>query len=1555
MSNNIDVSNFDRLRIRLVSADDMRRWSYGEVKKAETINYRSQKPERDGLFCERIFGPSKDWECSCGKYRRIRYKGITCERCGVEVTRAKVRRERMGHIELAAPVSHVWYAQGVAKHMSTLLDIKYKDLERVLYFVSPIITSVDNEAREADLPELREELTADLEEFKRTRERELTEAIFERDMAIALAVADLDDAEIAIALSKSAESRALKNAVKAVDKGTEGAQEKLDALLATYGLEANYPTAHEMLLKLRSGEIEPDEDYLKYEGQALGDRLRNILKDANNDLAEIEEDYEERCQIRTEAFNQFTKIVPRQIFDDEIVYREMARLYGPQIASDGQVRDSGYFTGGMGAENVRDLLGAIDLSVLQKDLRAALAKAHEAGTPTSSQLVKKLVKRLSVVDAFAHSGIDPRWMILDVIPVMPPELRPMVQLDGGRFATSDLNDLYRRVINRNNRLKKLLDLGAPDIIINNEKRMLQEAVDKLFDNRRDDRRQVKGPSGRALKSLSHTLNGKQGRFRQNLLGKRVDYSGRSVIVGGPELKLHQCGLPKYMALELFKPFVMKRLVDRYAETDGREGAPNVKAAKKFVERQRAIVWDVLEEVIEDHPVLLNRAPTLHRLGIQAFAPVLVEGKAIRLHPLVCTAFNADFDGDQMAVHVPLSAEAQAESRVLMLSTNNIKSPANGKALATPSQDMVLGLYYLTTLREPEQDKHTSVFMNEDEALLAHDAGEVSLQSPIEVRATRPIDLRDDANDKESRLVEKGTRFTTTVGRLIFNQSLPVDFPFINYTLNKNKIADIVEDLADAYSTTDMGIILDEIKRLGFYYVTMAGITVSLYDATTPQNKKEILFKYEEEARAIEDAYEAGTMDSDERHKLVIDVWNRATDEVGAAMVESFDIQNPIYQMADSGARGNLKQFRQLGGMRGLMQSPKGDVIEEPVKSNFREGLTVLEYFISTHGARKGLADTALGTETGGYTTRRFLDFVHDAIVRTEDCGTHEGVMTTIRARHNNELDKNLIGRVVASDVKDKKGNVLLEAGEYVVDLEQLAAFEKAGLDKIDIRTALTCLEGRGICQKCYGYDLSNGKPVDVGTAVGVIAAQSIGEPGTQLTMRTFHTGGVAGTDITQGLPLVNEILESPKANRVFAVLAPQAGKVSLTKEGDKPVITITGAKNKKWSSKPLGPEHILDVVDGDIVVAGQSLTKGRPYGPDMLEIVGREKMLRWIIHELQSVYRGQGVELNDKHFEIIASRMLSKVKVIESGDSLFLVDSYVDRTQFLEANDKIIAEGGKPAEAVDTLIGPLQIVRASMRSLGSESFLSLASFMWTTTVLSQAAIENREDDLVGLKENVILGKLIPAGTGMKRYRNVGLTYKGARISDEANLEVAPDALRDDLLEIESLLPEEDDWDVEEIMGSLISTDEAPFPYTWDDDEIDVSKYLGVAFDPDEMLGSSAIIGLNENEELLGVPVAEPIESPEELVNTFGTIADTPTLTEDIAAAAIEAESLTDIGVSLRWAKKLAAAGVATVGDLAGKDEDTLLHLPGVGPKAVEEVIEGLASHGLPPLNPTMLK
>jgi DNA-directed RNA polymerase subunit beta' len=1550
----VDVSSFDRLRIKLSSSEEMRSWSYGEVKKAETINYRSQKPEKDGLFCERIFGPTKDWECACGKYRRVRYRGIVCERCGVEVTKAKVRRERMGHIELASPVSHVWYTQGVAKHMSTLLDIKYKDLEKVLYFVSPIITSVDAEQRAEDLADLRDEVESAIEEFERERDRDLQAIKEEADLALAVAVQDLDDVDAAVALSKSAEGRSIKSAQKGAAKGDAGAIEKLDALMAQYSLAARYPGAAEKLAALRAGELEYDDDAIRYGDDEPAERLKKIVKETEAALTDIIDDYNERVELRQEAFEAFKKLVPMQIFDDEVVYREMYRLFGPQIAADGSVRDEGYFTGGMGAEHVRDLLENLQLEELRSTLRQQLSEAHAASEdPTVvSAATKKIIKRLSVVDAFVQSGIDPTWMILDVVPVMPPELRPMVQLDGGRFATSDLNDLYRRVINRNNRLKKLLDLNAPDIIVNNEKRMLQEAVDKLFDNRRDDRRQVKGPSGRALKSLSHTLNGKQGRFRQNLLGKRVDYSGRSVIVGGPELKLHQCGLPKYMALELFKPFVMKRLVDRYNVSEGHEGAANIKAAKKLVERQRPIVWDVLEEVISDHPVLLNRAPTLHRLGIQAFEPVLVEGKAIQLHPLVCTAFNADFDGDQMAVHIPLSTEAQAEARVLMLSSNNIKSPANGKPLATPSQDMVLGIYHLTTVRDDARGTGRS-FISPREAKLAYDArADLDLNALINVRVERARTMWTDKGDlaaslagKGGKKVKKGARIQTTVGRIMFNEALPDDYAFINYQLDKGAVAAIVEDLALKYPTKQMSEVLDELKRLGFHYATHAGLTVSLYDAMTPPTKGEILAKYERQAREIEDQYQMGALTADERHREVVAIWNKATDEVGDAMIESFDKTNPIYTMAVSGARGNLKQIRQLAGMRGLMQSPKGDVIDRPIKTNFREGLSVLEYFISTHGARKGLADTALGTEQGGYTTRRFLDFVHDAIVRTEDCGTHEGVEMPLRASHHGGgLDANLIGRVVSADVKGADGTVLLQADEYITDAAQLQAFEDAGVTTVTVRTALTCLEGRGICQKCYGYDLSNGKPVEVGTAVGVIAAQSIGEPGTQLTMRTFHTGGVAGKDITDkesGLALVTEILESPKANRTFAELAHIDGTVSYEPAGDQMVIVVTAAGKKKqlWKSKPVDAATIV-VAEGATVTAGDALTKGRPYGPDRLAIVGRDKMLRWIIDELQSVYRGQGVELNDKHFEIIASRMLSKVKILESGDTDFLVDSYVDRLAYLEANDRVIAEGGKPAEARDTLIGPLQIVRASTRSLGSESFLSLSSFMWTTTVLAQAAIEAREDDLVGLKENVIIGKLIPAGTGMKRYRKVGVSYRGTIVgsTNADELDLAPENLRDDLREIESMVPEPAIWDIDpdDFVARMMWSDED------DDSDVDVSEYLGKAFDPTVVDDSGSDI---DYDELLGTPVAAGgNESIDRLV-----AGDVDDFVIDESAPQGFDLSLHDIGVSTRWVKKFAEGGITAAGELAGKSVDDLLKIAGIGQTAIDEVVAGLRRFKLPPL------
>lgn len=1537
----IDVSSFDHLQITLASPEQMRAWSYGEVKKAETINYRTQKPDRDGLFCEKIFGPTKDWECACGKYRRVRFKGIKCENCGVEVTKANVRRERMGHIELASPVAHVWYAQGVAKHMSTLLDIKYRDLEKVLYFISPIVTSVDEERREEDYAMLRSELEESLQEFARDRDYEASHIKEHRNNGIANAVASLDDIDIAEILVKSGDSRTLKSIRKAVEKGEEGAQEKLDAFIGTHGLAARYPEAAEILEKLRSGEIdlvEHTNEYGEYADLEPRARVEKIIKATESDLQDVEEEYEERCEVRQHAFEEFTKLAVRQIFDDESIYREMYRLYGPQISDGGKVRDAGYFTGGMGAEHIRTLLENLDLQQMRTALRARLHEYHEAKNGRAPKAtVTKLVKQLSVVDAFAKSGIKPEWMVLDVIPVMPPELRPMVQLDGGRFATSDLNDLYRRVINRNNRLKKLFELGAPEIIINNEKRMLQEAVDKLFDNRRDDRRTVKGPSGRPLKSLSHTLNGKQGRFRQNLLGKRVDYSGRSVIVGGPELKLHQCGLPKYMALELFKPFVMKALVDRYNETDGREGAANIKAAKKLADRQRPVVWDVLEEVIRDHPVLLNRAPTLHRLGIQAFEPVMVEGKAIRLHPLVCAAFNADFDGDQMAVHVPLSTEAQAEARVLMLSTNNVKSPSNGKPLAVPSQDMVLGLYHLTG--ELGGDQPRRVFFSPEEALLAYDnRADLDLRADVEVRSDRDLILRNSADDKQGIAIAKGERFTTTPGRILFNKSMPDSFPFVNYTLKKGPIAKLASELCDNYSTTEAGVYLDNLKNLGFHYATHAGLTVSLYDAEVPDNKWEILEQFEKEADAIKGQYDMGLMTEQERHEQTCNVWERATNAVGDAMVDAFDHHNPIYMMADSGARGNLKQIRQLAGMRGLMASPKGDTIDRPIKTNFREGLTVLEYFISTHGARKGLADTALGTETGGYTTRRFLDFVHDEIVKDEDCGTTEGVMTPLR-NFENKLDNNLLGRTVAQDVTDKKGNVILGAGEFINTMEKLEEMENAGISEIEVRTALTCKGGRGICQKCYGWDLSTGKPVDIGTAVGVIAAQSIGEPGTQLTMRTFHTGGVAGSDITDGLPLVNEILESPRANREFAILTPQAGTVSFRTEGDKRVIVVTNKKKQEWHSDPIGSELHIVVNEGDFVEAGDGLTRGRQYGPELLEIIGREKMLRWIIHELQSVYRGQGVELNDKHFEIIASRMLSKVKIVDAGDTDLLADSYVDRLYYLEVNEKTIAAGGIPADAKETLIGPLQIVRASSRSLGTESFLSLASFMWTTTVLAQAAIEAREDHLVGLKENVIIGKLIPAGTGMKRYRDVNISYKGAKVTaGDTSTDVAPDAIRGELKNIEAQIPVEGEWEPELLEEWTQSTESL--------EAEDVEKYVSQTFDPNMLIGGETAEDVT-TQTAGDIIVDGDVDELKSLLENAGIddlsfSLDASSETAPVVPEGVDtAEALSELGISARWVSKFAEAGINTIADAVAKSETELLELPGIGAKAVAELQSAL--------------
>jgi len=1362
-----DVSNFSALRISLASAEDIRSWSHGEVKKAETINYRTLKPEKDGLFCEKIFGPTKDWECACGKYKRVRFKGIVCERCGVEVTRSKVRRERMGHIELAAPVSHIWYFKGSPSRLGYLLDIAPKELEKVLYFASSIVTWVDTEARDEDVEELRDELAADLEELDAERDR---------------------------------------------------------LIEATRRLSTEYV---------------PEDDEFADE---IDDDERMEPEEVEAEIADIYDEYNERKALRTEAFDAFLKIVPKQLVPDEALYREMRMNY------------SDYFRGGMGAEAVRDLLDDMDLEAVAEELKDTIENGK-------GQKRAKAIKRLKVVDAFMKSDNKPSDMILDVIPVIPPDLRPMVQLDGGRFATSDLNDLYRRVINRNNRLKRLLDLGAPEIIVNNEKRMLQEAVDSLFDNGRRGR-PVTGPGNRPLKSLSDMLKGKQGRFRQNLLGKRVDYSGRSVIVVGPQLKIHQCGLPQQMALELFKPFVMKRLVEL-------EYAANIKAAKRAVDRGASYVWDVLEEVIVDHPVLLNRAPTLHRLGIQAFEPVLVEGKAIKLHPLVCTAFNADFDGDQMAVHVPLGNEAQAEARVLMLSANNIKSPAHGRPLTIPTQDMIIGMYFLTTVRDgfPGEGR---VFASVKDALDEFEAGTgVDIQARISVRATRDMQIAKSFSDFET--VKAGERFETSIGRIIFNNVLPEDHQFVNYVVNKKEIGRLIEECSNRYDVSDMPAILDGLKNAGYHYATKAGITVSVFDATMPPNKAELLAAADAKVDAIDEDYEMGLMSPEERHKQVVDIWNDTTEEIGEAMAANFDQYNPIYMMADSGARGNIKQIRQLAGMRGLMGNTKGGTIDRPVKSNFREGLSVLEYFISTHGTRKGMTDTALRTADSGYLTRRLVDVAQDVIVREIDCGTPEGVPYPLH-NEKGEIDENLIGRCLLEDTGD------LLAGDYITSMDQLKSFEAAGIDTVVIRTVMTCHAEHGVCQKCYGWDLATGRPVNIGTAVGIIAAQSIGEPGTQLTMRTFHAGGVAGDDITHGLPRVTELFEARKP-KGQAVLAEIAGTLQIT--GDKTTKTLTvhdTEGNFREYVVSARAQMLPGIIDGCAVKVGQQLTKGSVNPHDLLRLTDPNTTLRYIVAQVQDVYVSQGVDINDKHIEVIARQMLRKVVVMEAGDSELLPGRQVNRHEFERVANELIAEGKQPPVGQPLLLG---ITKAS---LATDSFLSAASFQETTKVLTDAAIEGKTDVLAGLKENVIIGKPIPAGTGLPRYHKVGLTYKGAPVHPEGE-EQLPDYAPRELREIEDLLPQPQDWSLDE-------------------------NYMGGY---GNYFGGGSFRGGRANQ-----------------------------LSDEDARLYL----YDDLGVSQRWANKFSEAGIETVGDLVGYTEDELLRIEGIGAKAIEELKTGLAEHSL---------
>jgi DNA-directed RNA polymerase subunit beta' len=1226
----LDVNFFDELRIGLASADHIRGWSFGEVKKPETINYRTLKPEKDGLFDEKIFGPTRDWECYCGKYKRVRFKGIICERCGVEVTRAKVRRERMGHIELAAPVTHIWYFKGVPSRLGYLLDLAPKDLEKVIYFAAYMITEVDAEAREEDMPQLEKKLGNDRRKIETRRDN------------------DLDT---------------------------------------------------------RTKKLESDVAELEAE-DAKSDVKRKVRESAERELKQIRDRSEREITRLEDVWSRFKNLKVQDLEGDENLYREMRDRYGM------------YFKGDMGAAAIKRRLETFDLESEYK----ILTDLSENGKGAKKT---RAIKRLKVVNAFMTTSNHPASMVLDVVPVIPPDLRPMVQLDGGRFATSDLNDLYRRVINRNNRLKRLADLGAPEIIVNNEKRMLQEAVDALFDNGRRGR-PVTGPGNRALKSLSDMLKGKQGRFRQNLLGKRVDYSGRSVIVVGPQLKLHQCGLPKQMALELFKPFVMKRLVDL-------NHAQNIKSAKRMVERARPVVWDVLEEVIAEHPVLLNRAPTLHRLGIQAFEPQLVEGKAIQIHPLVCTAFNADFDGDQMAVHLPLSAEAQAEARVLMLSSNNILSPANGRPITTPTQDMVLGLYALTMERDGEVGEGRA-FGSISEAIMAHDQHSVSLQAKIKIRRTTT-----------------GETLNTTLGRALFNEALPADFPFVDVDVTKKQLGGIVDKLAEFYPKVVVAETLDELKSLGFHWASRVGATIGIEDVVTPPEKQEILNDFEARAEKVQLQYEKGLITDDERRQELIEIWTKATAVVGEAMEKNFPSTNPVWMMVHSGARGNMMQIRQIAGMRGLVANPKGEIIPRPIKANFREGLSVLEYFISTHGARKGLADTALRTADSGYLTRRLCDVAQDVIIREEDCGTDRGLTLPIASRiqtglvKHDHVETSVYGRTLADDIT-VDGAVIAAAGSDLGD-RVIDALVAAGVDEVKIRSVLTCDSKVGQCAACYGRSLAAGQLVAVGEAVGIIAAQSIGEPGTQLTMRTFHTGGVAGDDITHGLPRIVELFEA-RTPKGVAPIAEAAGVVSFREDVKGKKIVVTPDDGGEEVAYPITRRQKLLVEEGSRVEVGQKMIVGAIDPKQVLRILGPRATQVHLVEEIQGVYRSQGVGIHDKHIEVIVRQMLKRITVLEAGDTELLPGELVERGRFEVENRRVVTSGGKAASGRPELLG---ITKAS---LATESWLSAASFQETTRVLTDAALSEKSDPLLGLKENVIIGKLIPAGTGLARYRNI---------------------------------------------------------------------------------------------------------------------------------------------------------------------------------------------------------
>ncbi|GAA1489066.1 DNA-directed RNA polymerase subunit beta' [Brachybacterium sacelli] len=1247
----IDVNTFDELRIGLATADDIRGWSHGEVKKPETINYRTLKPEMDGLFCERIFGPTRDWECYCGKYKRVRFKGIVCERCGVEVTKSSVRRERMGHVELAAPVTHIWYFKGVPSRLGYLLDLAPKDLEKIIYFAAYMITSVDEQARHEDMPDLQARFDLEVKELANDRDAALND---------------------------------------------------------------------------RAVSAEKDLSQLEEEG-AKADAKRKVRDSSEREQAQIRKKFDAEIERVTSVWERFKSLKVADLEGDEQLYRAMKLRYGT------------YFEGGMGAEALQKRLLDFDLDSEAETLREVIATGK-------GQKKARALKRLKVVSAFRQTTNSPAGMVLDCVPVIPPDLRPMVQLDGGRFATSDLNDLYRRVINRNNRLKRLLDLGAPEIIVNNEKRMLQESVDSLFDNGRRGR-PVTGPGNRPLKSLSDMLKGKQGRFRQNLLGKRVDYSARSVIVNGPQLKLHQCGLPKGMALELFKPFVMKRLVEL-------SHAQNVKAAKRMVERARPEVWDVLEEVITEHPVLLNRAPTLHRLGIQAFEPQLVEGKAIHLHPLVCAAFNADFDGDQMAVHLPLSAEAQAEARILMLSSNNILKPSDGRPVTMPAQDMIIGLYHLTTRRDDVAGAGRS-FASVAEAIMAFDREDLHLNAPVKMRFT-DIVPPSDWEAPEGWTEGDPIILDTTLGTVYFNETLPEDFPYVQGQVGKKRLGGIVNALAERYDKGQVAASLDALKSYGFAWSTRSGASFALSDVVTPPNKAEIIATYEAKAAQVQENRDLGLVSENERNMELIDIWTEATNEVDNAMRENFDSTNTIYRMVDSGARGNWMQIRQIAGMRGLVNNPKGEIIPRPILSNYKEGLSVLEYFIASHGSRKGLADTALKTAQSGYLTRRLVDVSQDVIVREDDCGTTKGLVLPIAVeeagalRPHEHVESTAYGRVLATAAIGADGSEAAPAGSEVGDvlIEQLV---EAGVRELKIRSVLTCDSAVGTCAQCYGRSLATGQLVDIGEAVGIVAAQSIGEPGTQLTMRTFHSGGVASADgdITHGLPRIQELFEA-RTPAGFAPISEFAGRAEIEENDKQRRITVTPDDGSDPVTYTVSKRVTLLIADGDHIGVGQQISQGSVDPKQVLRILGPRAVQQHLVDEVQKVYISQGVDIHAKHIEVIVRQMLRRVTIIESGDTDLLPGDFAERVTFERENRRILSEGGQPASGRPELMG---ITKAS---LATDSWLSAASFQETTRVLTEAALNRKSDQLMGLKENVIIGKLIPAGTGLSRFRRIAV-------------------------------------------------------------------------------------------------------------------------------------------------------------------------------------------------------